>query len=301
MQKLTSPLKWAGGKRWLVPSIWPVWARYQKNNNRLVEPFCGGISIALGLMPKEALLNDINPHLINFYNWVKEGLTISNNFENSSTAYYSYREEFNQLISNGEDKSERAAELFFYLNKTCFNGLCRFNADGKFNVPFGKHENIKYNLDFSIYQKYFSQWDFSNESYKHLEFRKDDFIFADPPYDVEFRKYSKDGFEWEEQVHLAKLLSNHSGPVILCNHATDRIIALYKSLDYKLNYRQERIYIKANGDRTPANVIIATKNIDEPIGQIGDASSGHDVVGKTRFSEIEHPHPKSLTFQALFR
>ncbi len=286
MQKLTSPLKWAGGKRWLVPSIRPVWAKYQAN--RLVEPFCGGISIALGLMPKEALLNDINSHLINFYNWVKVGLTISNNLENSSTAYYSYREEFNRLISNGKDRSQRAAELFFYLNKTCFNGLCRFNADGKFNVPFGRHEIINYNLDFSVYQNIFAQWNFSNKSYKHLEFEKNDFIFADPPYDVEFRKYSKDGFEWEEQEYLAKLLSSHLGPVILCNHATDRIVALYKSLDYKLNYLQERIYIKANGDRTPANVVIATKNIDEPIGQFGDGSSGQKVGGGTRLNERNH-------------
>jgi DNA adenine methylase len=61
---LKPPLKWAGGKRWLVPHLRPLWEPFA--NRRLVEPFCGGLAVALGLMPDRALLNDRNPHLINF-------------------------------------------------------------------------------------------------------------------------------------------------------------------------------------------------------------------------------------------
>src|SRR4029450_11356276 len=67
------PLKWAGGKRWQLPHLAPFWR--QASGARLVEPFCGGLAVTLGLMPKRALLNDVNPHLINFYRHLQSGLT----------------------------------------------------------------------------------------------------------------------------------------------------------------------------------------------------------------------------------
>ena len=175
MQKQKSPLKWAGGKRWLVPFIQPSWCTHQRS--RLVEPFCGGLSIALGLMPKRALLNDINSQLINFYNWLKVGLEVNTTFSNSSDIYYRYRDEFNELISDHQNKSQKAAELFFYLNKTGFNGLCRFNRGGKYNVPFGQHKTINYNIDFLPYKEIFSNWVFSIGSYMSMKLRNDDFVF----------------------------------------------------------------------------------------------------------------------------
>ena len=65
------PLKWAGGKRWLVPHLKPIWE--SNSNRRYVEPFCGGLAVVLGLQPEQALLNDINPHLINFYRHLQDG------------------------------------------------------------------------------------------------------------------------------------------------------------------------------------------------------------------------------------
>src|SRR5689334_2657621 len=68
------PLKWAGGKRWLVPHLRPLWERHR--GRRLVEPLCGGLAVTLGLLPERALLNDINPHAINFYRRLKQGLVV---------------------------------------------------------------------------------------------------------------------------------------------------------------------------------------------------------------------------------
>src|SRR5579885_2549459 len=79
------PLKWAGGKRWQIPHLAPLWKAHAAK--RLVEPFCGGLAITLGLMPERALLNDINPHLINFYRWLKRGLPVSVAMENRSETY----------------------------------------------------------------------------------------------------------------------------------------------------------------------------------------------------------------------
>src|SRR5687768_14752342 len=71
-EALRPPLKWAGGKRWLVPYLRPMWAKYR--SSRLVEPLCGGLAVTLGLRPERALLNDLNPHNINFYRWLAAGL-----------------------------------------------------------------------------------------------------------------------------------------------------------------------------------------------------------------------------------
>ena len=89
--------------------------------------------MALGLRPLHARLNDSNPHLINFYQWLQRGLAIDVAFQNEERAYYQYRIRFNSLISNGGRSSEEAAALFYYLNRTGYNGLCRFNLRGLFN------------------------------------------------------------------------------------------------------------------------------------------------------------------------
>jgi DNA adenine methylase len=260
MKKITPPLKWAGGKRWLVPHIQYSWN--QHSNLRMVEPFCGGLSVSIGLLPEKALLNDINPHLLNFYRWLKHGLDLTIEMENSSKMFYSYREEFNNLTLMGYENSQKAAELFFYLNKTCFNGLCRFNKQGKYNVPFGRHTKINYSVDLKKYKKLFSNWFFTVGSFSEIKLNDDDFVYADPPYDVEFRHYSKDGFSWKDQENVVDWLSGHNGPIILSNSATDRIINLYKRSGYEIHSAKERISIKAIGTRTPANVVIATKNVD---------------------------------------
>src|SRR5713101_6014301 len=72
---LRPPLKWAGGKRWLVPLLRPLWEPYRER--RLVEPLCGGLAVALGLMPARALVNDISPHTTNFYRHLKRGLCVT--------------------------------------------------------------------------------------------------------------------------------------------------------------------------------------------------------------------------------
>src|SRR5687768_3053073 len=89
---LRPPLKWAGGKRWQLPHLEPFWKVQQYR--RLVEPFCGGLAVPTGLMPKRALLNDINPHVINFYNWLKRGLSIPFPMANDEACYYRARQTF---------------------------------------------------------------------------------------------------------------------------------------------------------------------------------------------------------------
>lgn len=253
------PLKWAGGKRWQVPHLVDHWRR--EKHRRLVEPFCGGLAVTLGLMPEHALLNDINPHLINFYRWLKRGLVVTLPMSNAETRYYTHRKRFNDLLSNGNGETAEAASLFYYMNRTGYNGLCRFNSSGGFNVPFGRYTSINYRTDFIEYEPIFAGWEFTNTHFEQIQLENGDFIYADPPYDVEFTQYSKGGFGWEEQERAAKWLSKHKGPVILSNQATPRIVKLYRSLKFSLKFIDAPRRISCNGDRTPAPEVLAFRNL----------------------------------------
>ena len=257
---LRPPLKWAGGKRWLVPHLLPIWEK--NTERRLVEPFCGGLAVTLSFLPKRALLNDGNPHLVNFYRWLAKGLKIEIPMHNNESHFYAHRERFNELLRTGKEETSEGAALFYYLNRTGYNGLCRFNRAGKFNVPFGRYAQINYRRDFSDYAKILHRWEFSSHDFEKLELAPDDFVYADPPYDVEFTQYAKEVFGWEEQERAAVWLSRHPGPVVLSNQGTDRIVALYGKLGFKLRFVDAPRRISCTGDRTPAREVIASKNLE---------------------------------------
>lgn len=256
---LRPPLKWAGGKRWQVPHLRPLWDAH--NKKRLVEPFCGGLGVAVSLMPSRALLNDVNPHVVNFYGWLKRGLKTDIVMANDSATYYMNRTRFNALLADGHADSAEAAALFYYLNRTGYNGLCRLNQQGEFNVPFGRYKRIEYRTDFTEYVTVFARFEFTNTDFEAIPLQPDDFVYADPPYDVEFRQYSKDGFGWEEQVRTAEWLAKHPGPVVLSNQATDRVRKLYSRLGYTLIPLTAPRLISCTGDRTPAEEVLGTRNL----------------------------------------
>ena len=253
------PLKWAGGKRWQLPHLRQLWAPHK--SRRLVEPFCGGLAVALGLRPRRALLNDANPHLIHFYAWVRRGLRNDLALKNDETAFYVCRERFNGLIDENRADTAEAALLFYYLNRTGYNGLCRFNQRGRFNVPFGRYTTINYVSDFDVYTEVFSKWRFTNTDFAEVAVEPTDVIYADPPYDVPFTHYSKGGFDWNEQVRAAEWLATHPGPVILANQATDRIVTLYRRLGFDLTYLKAPRMISCTGERRPAREVLATRHL----------------------------------------
>lgn len=257
---LSPPLKWAGGKRWLLPYVAPIWQLHE--NRRYVEPFCGGLSVALGLRPKSALLNDLNPHLINFYRQVQRGLRISIDVRYDAALFYAHRARFNEMILNGGAKSAEAAQLFYYLNRTGYNGLCRFNRNGEFNVPFGKYKTVNYATDFIDYRKLLRAWKFTSVDLEKMKIERGDFVYADPPYDVEFTTYSAGGFSWDDQVRTAEKLSKHRGPVLLSNQATPRIVRLYRQLGFRLKFLDAPRRISSDGSRVPAPEVLAMKNLN---------------------------------------
>jgi DNA adenine methylase len=253
------PLKWAGGKRWLVPQLAALWQTHSRR--RYVEPFCGGLAVPLGLRPANAILNDINPHLINFYTHLQRGLEISIAMKNEEKIFYRHRKRFNKLIAQGNWEGAEAAQLFYYLNRTCFNGLCRFNQSGEFNVPFGTHKSIAYARSFAEFQSLLRNWTFTCDDIESLAVNDEDFIYADPPYDVEFTTYSAGGFSWDDQQRTAKWLAAHPGPVVLSNQATTRIVDMYLELRFEIRYLDGPRRISCTGDRSTAREVLAVKGL----------------------------------------
>lgn len=255
-------LKWAGGKRWLAERIKSAWMPYA-DTHRYVEPFAGGLAVALDIAPRHALVNDVNSHLINFYRHVRDGWRLSFDMMNDSTCYYVCRARFNALVTIGHQSaiSSEAAQLFYYLNKTGFNGLCRFNASGLFNVPFGRHKTLTYATSFPEHAALFDGWTFLNCDFEAVPLCPADFIYADPPYDTEFTTYSAGGFTWADQVRCADWLAAHRGPVIVSNALTDRIVDLYRSRGFQIYSIGAPRSISRDGNRERAKEMLATRNL----------------------------------------
>lgn len=208
-----------------------------------------------------ALINDINPHTINCFRWIQRGLRIELPLLNQEGTYYEYRRRFNALVHDGQTESREAAELFYYLNRTCFNGLCRFNRRGEFNVPFGRYVKIGYQADFLAYTGVLRSWEFMSRDFERVPLDHEDFIYADPPYDVPFTSYSKEGFDWDDQVRLVDWLCQHPGPAVLSNQATPRIIRLYRDRGFRLQFLSGPRMISCDGNRTPAREVLALKGV----------------------------------------
>ncbi len=257
---LLPPIKWAGGKRWLVPRLRLLWESHQ--GRRLVEPFCGGLAVALGLRPVRALLNDVNPHLINFYRQIQQGLTITLPMANDRDLYYAHRARLNALIDQGDINTPEAASLTFFLLKTAFNGLWRVSgvrSGGHHNVPMGRYKHISYRRTFDEYQEAFRDWTFTTGDFADLSLEADDFVYADPPYDCEFTQYAPGGFTWADQECLATWLAAHPGPVVASNQATARIVDLYQGLGFTVEFVLGPRRISRTGDRTPTVEMLATR------------------------------------------
>lgn len=259
------PLKWAGGKRWLVPHLQPLWEPHKAR--RLVEPFAGGLAVTFGLRPREALCNDVNPHVINFFRHLKTGLVLDIHGGISERTYYSHRGAFNELVRQGKavgmhEDGKQAAMFFYYLNRHCYNGLCRFNKKGEFNTPVGDYVHPKFEKDLTRYKAVLQNWNFSIGDFEDVDLKPTDFVYADPPYDDAYTSYSKGGFAYSDQKRLAEHLKDHKGPVVLSNHATSDMLELYEDCGFDISRRHDAPrMIHCFGDRTPAKELIATLNL----------------------------------------
>lgn len=228
-------LKYRGGKTKEIPHIMFHIPRF---SGRYIEPFFGGGALFFYLEPREAIINDINEKLMTFYNGVRNDYSsLRAELDVVEQIYAKNRQDFEQLKKlhpdkRVEDKNEilyyelRAmfndiapktfsdALLYFYINKTAYSGMIRYNAKGEFNVPFGRYANLNTSCVTQAHSQLLKRSEICNTDYSAIFERcqSNDFVFLDPPYDCVFSDYGntqyKDGFTEENHKKLAEDFKN---------------------------------------------------------------------------------------------
>lgn len=250
--KLKPFVKWAGGK---AQSLSKLIEAMPESFDRYYEPFVGGGALFFAVMPKNAVINDINGELIAAYKCFKSNTSYNKLIENliehnnlhSEEYYYKVREMDRDASFNDLPLDLRAARMI-YLNKACFNGLYRVNSKGYFNVPSGKKDKVNsFDLNnMNNIKKYFDTNDIRVLNTDFVIAVQDatinDFVYFDPPYDTfedkaTFTSYSKDDFGKDSQIRLSKLfkeLDKKGVKVMLSNHNTAFINELYQGFSIQV-------------------------------------------------------------------
>jgi DNA adenine methylase len=260
-------LKWIGGKQKHVNKL--ISLLPQGEIDFYVEPFLGAGSIFQRLDPNEAILSDLNPHLIQMYDAVRndpagvfEALQIHDRSD-SEKHYYEVRESFNLGLSITE-----GASAFIYMNRVGFNGVYRVNRKGEFNVPYGKHTskfllpdlNSLVRMSRKIEHARLMCQDFG-ESIRSAPARS--IIYCDPPYApindmrlgeyLSFTKYTHDSFSMDDQIRLRNELEDAVGKgckVLITNSDTPQIREIYENwilidltLSRSVNRKSKRLHV----------------------------------------------------------
>lgn len=257
-------VKWAGGKRQLLPQIQE---RMPQKYHKYYEPFVGGGAVIFELLPQNALINDINKSLINAYRqicnepdaFLKEINRLDSEiWEDGKAYYYMLRDHYNDKQMKAEFDVELAA-LFVFVNKHCFNGLYRVNGKGLFNVPYNNSRSVSVDENsiraISEYLKHVTilEGDFEVACANASE---GDFIFIDSPYaplnPSSFESYTKEGFDIESHKRLAKLydtLTERGCYCMLTNHNTELINELYGNKNYNIDVVHVKRLINSDASR----------------------------------------------------
>lgn len=266
MTKVRPFLKWAGNKYHCLETI----LNALPPGSRLIEPFSGSSVVFLNTDYPDNILAEDNADLIRLYQCIqKEGEAfieycrkwfIPQN--NHADLYYQFRQKFNQL-----HQSRRRAALFLYLNRHGYNGLCRYNARGIYNVPFGRYVKpyFPYQEMLRFHQK--SQ----QVTLLHADFRKtfelakpNDVIYCDPPYVPlqqcsNFSAYTGKKFTETEQIALVNCAVDavkRGVTVIISNHDTPWTREHYAAAEIQSFPVRRFINCKTN-QRLPVQELVA--------------------------------------------
>lgn len=292
--KLMKPmLKYRGGKSKEIPHIMWYVPRF---TGRYIEPFFGGGALFFHLMPREAIVNDINGKLMAFYSGVRdnygalrkeldavEKIYVQNRMafdalkkehpnerveDGNERLYYRLRDMFNSL--SGSEFSD--ALLYYFINKTAYSGMIRYNAKGEFNVPFGRYKNFNTKLITRGHSELLNRAQLFNTDFEDIfrMAREDDFMFLDPPYDCTFSDYGnaeyRDGFNEESHRRLAAAFKELPCKTLMIIGRTPLTEALYADFimeDYEKKYA---VNIRNRFKAAATHIVVANyvKDCDRP-------------------------------------
>lgn len=272
-------LKWAGGKRQLLPRIL---AMVPLRVRTYVEPFLGGGAVFFALAAarkfQRAILGDVNGELINCYAALRDDVEAVieklARWHNTPEDYYRVREQRPQRLG----AAARAARVI-YLNRCGYNGLYRVNSSGQFNVPFGRYvrpticdpERLRA-ASRALAGVELIQGDFA-QVLGHRRLGAEDFVYLDPPYvplskTASFTAYAG-GFAMDDQQRLAKLLrrlAQKQVPALLSNSDCPDTRRLYEGLAFESLPARRAINSVASRRGPVAELLVRTLPASVPDG-----------------------------------
>ena len=238
-KSLKPMVKWSGGKG---DELSKIKAHIPKKYDIYLEPFIGGGAVYFDLNPEKAVINDVHKELIDFYKSIKKGYSndiynFMKEHPNEEETYYTVRD-----YDNTDELDN--AKRFYYLRKTCYRGMLRYNKKGKFNIPYGRYKTYNYeDLKNKDYEKLLKRTEIFNNSFEYIFENYDNsnnFMFLDPPYDSEFTDYGYCTFGREEQIRLSECFKNTKIRCLMVIGKTPFIEELYRDYiveEYPKKYR----------------------------------------------------------------
>jgi DNA adenine methylase len=233
-------VKWSGGKsdeiKEIIPYIPDVYDTY-------LEPFIGGGALYFHTQPNKSVINDVHPELIDLYKSAQQDggcdeiYKFMQKHPNEESVYYQVRS------SKGKTALDNAKK-FYYLRKTCYRGMLRYNSKGEFNIPFGRYKTMNFeDLLNPGYEALLKRTEIHNQSFEHIfntYNSENNFMFLDPPYDSEFTDYGYCSFGKEEHEKLATCFKETKIKCLMVIGKTPFIENLYKEYivhEYPKKYR----------------------------------------------------------------
>ncbi len=260
-------LKWAGNKYQIVERIKEVLPA----GKRLIEPFVGSGALFLNTDYPAYLLADANPDLISVYRHLQSD---GRDFIDACRLYFTPENntperfyEFRQRFNTTSDATEKAT-LFVYLNKHCYNGLCRYNSKGGFNVPFGKYTKPYFPTEeMEFFYRRCQSADFRVSGFVEtmVSAEAGDVVYCDPPYvplseTAHFTSYSSDKFGVAEQLRLAEIaeqLAKRGIPVIISNHDNEFTRQAYRNATQSSYFPVQRFISCDGANRSKVDEVLA--------------------------------------------
>lgn len=291
-------VKYRGGKSKEIPHLKKHIPRFC---GCYVEPFFGGGALFFYLEPKKAIINDINSKLMTFYKGVKSDFeTLQKELseiekiyrinrkkfeelkaktptervdDDNEILYYQIRDMFNDLA----DKKYSDALLYFFINKTAYSGMIRYNSKGEFNVPYGRYANLNTSLVTKAHSRLLATTEIFNCDYKNIfeMAQEDDFMFLDPPYDCVFSDYGneehKDGFNEKDQTELANAYKQLKCKALMVIGRTPLTEKLYSDMIVDEYGKRYAVNIRNRFKSEASHILI----------------SNYGNIAKERFPELE--------------
>lgn len=273
-------LKWAGGKKDLLPELKKYITPELLRGNRYIEPFIGGGALAFDLEYPNTTIADLNPELTNLYQMVKDKPAVliarlkEHQDQHCEEHYYEVRAADRNPDFKYSVPAARAARTI-YLNKTCFNGLYRVNSKGFFNTPIGrttsgKTPDIVQEEAIRDLSKFLQTVDIQTGDYRTVvndwKPMPGDLIYLDPPYDKDeeiettgFVSYQKEGWTRRDLETLKSecdYWSRLGAKIVVSNNDTEFVRELFS--DWEIHPVEVRRSINRNGDNRKGKEVIIT-------------------------------------------